>query len=186
MVRRSRVRNFELRLVWVGVGESVTSHLESKFSAVQRILLLKNVSSTRSCADWDMCCLFLTICCFPCRIYSGGSREVTNPFPGRGVGRKLRNVWVLLVQLAFEDRDRVIPTGWRRCEIRLLTDVTGTLVSFYPDSLNECLENFSNKSQLNGGEASVLNTDATLQTPLPCGQAFESTALVEDPNCPPD
>ncbi|GAA56478.1 acetyl-CoA carboxylase / biotin carboxylase [Clonorchis sinensis] len=49
----------------------------------QRVLRLNNVSSTRSCVGWDMCCVCLTIdcrreCCFPCPIQSGVSKEVAN------------------------------------------------------------------------------------------------------------
>ncbi|GAA51595.1 hypothetical protein CLF_106443 [Clonorchis sinensis] len=71
-------------LVWVGVGESVTGQLESEFWVVQGVFPLNNVSSTRSCVGWDMCCACLTIvcrreCCFPCPIQSGVSREVANP-----------------------------------------------------------------------------------------------------------
>ncbi|GAA55806.1 hypothetical protein CLF_109049, partial [Clonorchis sinensis] len=71
-------------LVWVGVGESVTRQLESEVWVVQGVLPLKNVSSTRSCVGWDMCCVCLTIvcrreCCFPCPTQSGRGREVANP-----------------------------------------------------------------------------------------------------------
>ncbi|KER26821.1 hypothetical protein T265_06026 [Opisthorchis viverrini] len=71
-------------LVWVDVDESVTRQLKSAFSVVRRVLPLKNVSSTRSCVGWDMCCVSRTIvyrreCCFPCLIQSGVNREVANP-----------------------------------------------------------------------------------------------------------